>query len=87
MVSLFVAPAKLTKEAEPAGAFPMADSRANQGRRLLRVTYGPYVTQNRKEGPHIEYQERVTSQSVRRGSENPGGRGKAGSGGPGPRFK
>jgi hypothetical protein len=30
------------------------------------VTYGPYVTQNRKEGP----QERVTSRSGRRGSEN-----------------
>ena len=25
------------------------------------VTYGPYVTQNRKEGPHMSYQEHVTS--------------------------
>jgi hypothetical protein len=48
MDSLFAAPAKLTKEAEPAGACPMADGRAAKVRPRLRVTYGPYVIQNRK---------------------------------------
>jgi hypothetical protein len=40
------------EEAEPAGACPRADGRA-EGRRRFRVTYGPYVTQNRKEGRYM----------------------------------
>jgi hypothetical protein len=41
------------EEAEPAGTCQMSDGRAAKAGARLRVSYGPYVTQNRKEGPHM----------------------------------
>src|ERR1700693_988920 len=43
----------MPRKIEAGGSLPDGRWSRRQGRRRLRVTYGPYVTQNRKEGPHM----------------------------------
>jgi hypothetical protein len=59
--------------------WPLPDGRwwRRQGRRRLRVTYGPYVTQNRKEGPQVSTKSALRADVDAEDRENAGGRPKA----------
>jgi hypothetical protein len=44
---------RVDQRSRAGGSLPDGRWSRRQGRRRLRVTYGPYVIQNRKEGPHM----------------------------------